>query len=105
MRAVVRETYYPNPDGSARAHIIRKYCKVGSRIEIEPEPDNPKDPNSVAVYLLVGRLLLTRRFQIGYLKAATAEHFKSGPKRLGKVIKFHAPIGDNSPMVLIQIQE
>lgn len=105
MRAIVRGTYHPNRDGSLRAHIIRKHCRVGAKIEIVPEPENPLDPQAVAVYLVVWRFFIRRRFQIGYLKESTAAHFTPGPTRGGRVVKFHAPPGDNSPQVTIKIHD
>jgi hypothetical protein len=103
MRAVVRGTYYPNPDGSVRSHIIRKYCRVGSRVELVSDPTNPQEPNGMAIYLVVRRFFIPRRFQIGYLKETTAARIASGSKRSGKVVKIHAPFGDNSPTVTIKI--
>ena len=100
---MVRGTYYPNADGTVRSRIIRKYCRVGSRIEVVPEPGNTRTPCEVAVLLVVRRFFIPRRFKIGYLKETTAARFVSGPKRSGKVVKLHAPFGDNSPSVTIQI--
>lgn len=104
MRAVVRGTYYPNPDGSVRSHIIRKYCRVGSSVEMVPDPDNPHEPHAMAVYLVVRRFLIPRRFQIGYLKETTAAKLTTSSMRRGKVVKIHAPFGDNSPTVTINIR-
>lgn len=104
MRAVVRGTYHPNSDGSIRAHIVRKYCKVGRRVELVPAPNTPHDAGAMAVNVVVRQFLfIPKRFQIGYLEANTVKHFTSKSKRYGKVVKIHAPSGDNSPMVMIEI--
>jgi len=106
MRAVVRGTYHPNSDGSIRAHIVRKYCRVGRRVELVPAPNTPQDPGAMAVNVVVWQFLfIPKRFQIGYLEANTVKHLKSNAKQSGKVVKIHAPNGDNSPMVMIEISD
>lgn len=64
---VVKSTYtvkivgvtFPNRDGSSRqAYILG--VQAGEALELRPEPDNPVDPNAVAVYTRSGR-------QLGYL--------------------------------------
>lgn len=51
---------YTNPDGVKRQDIIESHCSNGQTLLLEPEPDNPKDPNAVAVWVPVG--------QIGYIE-------------------------------------
>lgn len=57
--AEVAGTYYPNDDGTSRQRAIVQ-VRLGERLLLSPEPDNPHDPNAVAVFRQTGK-------QIGYL--------------------------------------
>lgn len=54
----------PNPDGSDRHEIIKR-CSRGEPLELRREPENPSNPNAVAVYRTTGQ-------QIGYLSRKNA---------------------------------
>ncbi len=59
-----------------RATIIRRYCHDGMVAVLKREPNNPYNPNAIAVYIEVPRLfgLLARVLhQIGCIKAAAAK--------------------------------
>ncbi len=62
--SVVGESY-DNDDGTSRQKIIRR-CKAGDQIVLRREPDNPYDPNAIAVTTAAGE-------QIGYLSRDNAE--------------------------------
>ena len=61
---VVGESF-DNDDGTPRQRIIRQ-CKSGDPIALRREPDNPYDPNAIAVTTAAGE-------QIGYLSRHNAE--------------------------------
>lgn len=54
-----------NLDGRSRQQLIKKHCKPGALVSLVREPDNPADPQAVAVYAECG--------QIGYLSRDDAE--------------------------------
>ena len=56
---------HKNRDGSDRQRIL-KSCRLGMRVMLVPEPDNPVDANAVAVRIAGGQ-------QIGYLAADVAK--------------------------------
>lgn len=56
---------YPNSDGSSRQEVIQRCC-VDEQLYLEPEPDNPYDPNAV-------RVVRETDEQVGYLPAQIAE--------------------------------
>lgn len=80
--SVVGESFN-NPDGSSRQDEIRR-CGVGESVRLQPEPDNPHDPNAVAVYSL-------RSVKIGYLCRADASYFMDATYEDG--VCFEASIG------------
>lgn len=55
---------FPNSDGSSRASIIEK-CEPMELLRLELEPDNPADPNAIAVKRVDGS-------QLGYLERTVA---------------------------------
>ena len=60
---------YPNRGrkrGPARRFIM-DLCQAGDPVELRPEPDNPKDPQAIAVYSERGE-------QMGYLPAERAPY-------------------------------
>jgi hypothetical protein len=54
-----------NHDGSDR-QVIAGECRQGEQLTLRREPDNPQDPNAVAVFRENGD-------QVGYLSASVAE--------------------------------
>lgn len=54
-----------NADGTSRQQIIKR-CKEGERLVLKREPENPHDPNAVAVLRESGA-------QIGYVSRRNAE--------------------------------
>jgi HIRAN domain len=44
----VHGIFHRNPDSSDRQKIIRE-CRPGEDVHLMPEPDNPIDPNAIAV--------------------------------------------------------
>jgi hypothetical protein len=62
--AKIAGTSHANPDGTSRAAIIDK-CETFDILRLEAEPENPVDPNAVAVFRVEGG-------QLGYLDARLA---------------------------------
>jgi hypothetical protein len=95
-----------------RDEIIRAHCRDGMPIILERQPDNPHDPNAVAVFIDVSRLgglLGTSRKQIGFIKANTAKSLAkaidSGKAVTGYVKSFWAPDGRDYPRVTVEITD
>lgn len=65
---------YPNPDGSSRIGVIRG-MRVRELVQFEHRPDNPVDPNAVAV------LRPGDGRQLGYLRAALAKGVVAAARR------------------------
>ena len=59
-----------NTDGSSRQDIIKDSIVEGSEIRLEPEPDNPHDPDAIKVMTMSS-------LQIGYLSREVAPTVKS----------------------------
>lgn len=59
-----------NEDGTSRQEIIRAEVRENDWLELEPEPQNPYDPNAIRVKTRSGK-------QIGYLEKALAEKVRS----------------------------
>ena len=59
---------HPNSDGSDRQEIIQG-CKPCEQVFLRPEPENPFDPNAIAVDREQGE-------QLGYLPAGLAKELK-----------------------------
>lgn len=106
--AIVAGTYFANRDGEQRSDIIRKLCKEGRRIELKREPDNPQDPNAIAVFLIVPGFFGSKLKQIGYVKAGTAGHLAkkidAGLAVRAVVQSFWAPPGKETPRVTIEYE-
>lgn len=66
--AVVGESHR-NKDGKSRQTIIKKMVNAGDHVSLRREPDNPHDPNAVAVFV--------HGEQIGYLKREVAERLSA----------------------------
>lgn len=52
--------------------------KVGMEVELELEPDNPHDPNAIAVFARLG-LIFKSRVQVGYIPKGTAKRMQGKP--------------------------
>lgn len=93
-----------------RASIIQRYCHDGLKAVLKREPDNPHDPNAIAVFIEVPRLfgLLGRGLQqIGYIKASAA---KGLAKRMDEglvieasVASVYSPSDRDHPMVSLEL--
>ncbi|MHB8066356.1 MAG: HIRAN domain-containing protein [Desulfobaccales bacterium] len=93
-----------------RASIIRRYCQVGIEAVLKREPDNPHDPNAIAVFIMVPRLFgfLGRNLQqIGYIKANTAKglakRMDAGLSIQANIINVYAPPDVNYPKVTLEL--
>lgn len=64
FRVAVAGESFRNPDGSDRQVEICCCC-AGEAVMLDPEPDNPHDPNAV-------RVVSSRGVQIGYVSRAAA---------------------------------
>lgn len=72
MRAItipIKGADHPNKRGPARRFGIA-LCKPGDPVELRPEPNNPVDPQAVAIYEPGG-------IQLGYVPAEKAQWFRS----------------------------
>jgi hypothetical protein len=93
-----------------RASIIQRHCHDVLKAVLKRKPDNPYDPNAIAVFIEVPRLLglLGRGLQqIGYIKASAA---KGLAKRMdeglvieARVASVYAPIGRDHPRVSLEL--
>jgi hypothetical protein len=94
-----------------RAAVIRRYCHTGQSVELRREPNNPHDPNAIAVYLespVLFGLLGKRRRQIGYVKAPAADglakRMDEGLNIVAKVASFYSPVGRDHPRVSLTLE-
>lgn len=49
--------------------------KAGMEVELEFEPNNPHDPNAIAVFARLG-FIFKRKTQVGYIPKETAERMR-----------------------------
>ena len=62
-----------NYNGISRQAYIAKFCHPGTSVALKREPDNPHDPNAVAVFVTARALIFfSGPVQIGYLGADLA---------------------------------
>lgn len=94
-----------------RAKLIRLYCAVGARVTLRREPDNPHDPNAIAVLLRRGPflgLIPRRAVKIGYVKApravGLAKLMDRGSRLEACVDSFWAPPDLPRPRVSLKLQ-
>jgi len=94
-----------------RAEIIRKHCRNGMPVHLRREPNNPYDPDAIAVLIAVPRmfgLLGHSLVQIGYIKASAAKglaaKLDSGKSVNGMVKSFYAPEGKDFPRVSLRLE-
>jgi len=93
-----------------RASIIQRYCHDGLKAVLKREPDNPHDPNAIAVFIEVPRLfgLLGHGLQqIGYIKASAAKglakRMDEGLVIQARVASVYAPSGRDYPRVSLEL--
>jgi hypothetical protein len=93
-----------------RASIIRRYCHDGLKAVLKREPDNPHDPNAIAVFIEVPRLFgfLGRGLQqIGYIKASAAiglaKRMDEGLSIQARVASVYAPSDRDYPRVSLEL--
>lgn len=60
-------------NGVNRQLIIEKMVEPGLALELRPEPDNPYDPNAVAVWFHRRVLLAGKDWHLGYLNPSRAK--------------------------------
>ncbi len=69
--------------GTPRQKIVGSHVRAGTKLITTLEPDNPEDPNAVALVLESG-IFRKRRFHLGYLSREVArdvaELLRSGKK-------------------------
>jgi hypothetical protein len=89
-----------------RASIIRRHCHDDLNVVLKREPDNPHDPNAIAVFIEVPRLFgfLGRSLQqIGYIKASAAKglakRMDEGLVIQARVASVYAPSDRDNPRV------
>ncbi len=94
-----------------RASIIRRFCREGMKAVLKREPDNPYDPNAIAVCIEVPRLLgLFGNVlkQIGYIKASAAKglakRMDEGLSIQARVTSFYAPSDREHPRVSLELE-
>ncbi len=88
---------FRNSDGTDRQRIIAQFCRPGIMLRCSREPDNPKDPNAVGVWMKTQGM--ARGVQIGYLNREAAEdvapHLDQGDAVEIKVANVTGGDGDN----------
>lgn len=56
--------FFDNPDGTSRQLELAE-CRVGEKLELIREPDNPHDPRAVAIFT-------QRGIRVGYIRSTRA---------------------------------
>jgi hypothetical protein len=84
FNAKIARASFPNADGSSRPSIIKK-CEPMEVLRLESEPNNPIDPNAIAVKRVDGS-------QLGYLenRVASELHRDAGKPMSWSAIFRHA---------------
>ena len=86
FRTKVVGVSHTNPDGSSRQILIARYCHPGMPLIFKREPNNPVDPNTVAVWINIRFLLIFHpEVQIGYISADLAEEFAETIEASGRL--------------------
>ena len=93
-----------------RSSLIQRYCHNGLKAVLKREPDNPHDPNAIAVFIEVPRLfgLYGRGLQqIGYIKASAAKglakQMDEGLAIQAMVASVYAPSDRDHPRVSLEL--
>jgi len=67
-------THLDTHSGLNRQEIIRRFVKPGTRLWLRSEPDNPVDPNTVAIWMdREGSLGRVKSYKLGYLSRERAQ--------------------------------
>ena len=90
IHAKVAGVSFKNPDGSSRQRYIRAYCAASVPLILRREPNNPRDKNTVSVWVSVRRFLVfSAEVQIGHLSAdlaaEIAKHIDHGGTVTGQI--------------------
>jgi len=111
-RSMRKNTVIVGTGFEGRAHLIRKYCREGLKVDLIREPNNKYDSNAVAVYLKaprLGGLLGSHLTQVGYIKANTAKSLAktmdSGTNISAHVKSFWAPDNLEFPRITLEISD
>ena len=78
IRSKVVGVTFPNPDGSDRQRIIRKFCRAGKSLDVRLEPQNPHSKNAIGLWVEGRRFVVfPARYQIapGDTLSAVAARF------------------------------
>ncbi len=106
--AIVAGIHYDSVEEARRRDVIRRFCKVGQRVFLRRELDNPDDPNAIAVRVKVRRLFWLEYQRIGYIDAGTAiplcERLERGEKVRATIKSVSEPEGDKAPRITIQFE-
>lgn len=68
---------FSNADGTSRQTIIKSCCKAGQALRLESEPNNPRDPQAVGVWIPAGQI---GYIQSGRLAEDLARYIRTGTK-------------------------
>ena len=77
IRTKIHGVTFPNPDGSSRQRIIRRYCRKGKPLEVRPEPKNRHHRNALGLWVMSRRLFIFPVWhQVGYVSEDLADELK-----------------------------
>ena len=90
IHTTVAGVSFKNSDGSSRQRYIRAYCAASMPLTLRREPNNPRDKNSVTVWVSVRKYILFKsEVQIGHLRAdlaaEIAHHIDHGGTVTGEI--------------------
>lgn len=71
----VKGLFFRSPEDQEAARTLQ----VGDSLNMEPEPDNPKDPNAIKVTMMDGH-------HIGYVDRSSAKYVNDNLSRLVKFV-------------------
>jgi hypothetical protein len=81
IRTKISGVTFPNPDGTNRQKIIRRYCRAGKPLEVRHEPKNRHDRNALGLWIMSRAFFIFPVwYQVGYVSEDIAEDLK--PYRL-----------------------
>jgi hypothetical protein len=91
-----------------RTKVIRKHCFETKFVELRREPNNPHDPNAVAVWVSVPSFFSgSKQKQIGYLKRSHAERIAkvldANYKLWAQIDEIYDPEGWKFPKVKLNV--
>lgn len=96
------------PDGTDRQKVISKYVKVGQKVFLVCETDNPHDENAIGAWIVHKGFWKNKKFHIGYIPSHLSQRL-SGEIQGGKTVqaKVKAKYGghlDEALGVLIEVK-